>query len=123
MKYSQEHWKPIKEYQGHTFTGLYEVSDWGRVRNRETKKEVAQYSDGRGQGYMKIKLFDTDGIRTQIRIHRLVAYHFIRKPKAGQNEVNHRDGNVKNNSWTNLEWCTRAENVADYKSRKVKVAV
>lgn len=114
MKYSQEHWVTIKEYQGHKFDGRFEVSDWGKVRNKATKKEVAQYSDGKGQGYMRVKLYDLKHVRTAIKIHRLVALNFVLPGGPDQTEINHRDGNVKNNSWTNLEWCTHKENLSAY---------
>ncbi len=51
------------------------------------------------------------------RIHRLVAYHFCPKPEHLKDisyeelQVNHKDGNKRNNNWWNLEWCTRKENV------------
>lgn len=114
MKYSQEHWVKITEYQGHKFDGRYEVSDWGNVRNVETKQPLAQYSDNRGQGYMRVKIYDTKHVRTAIKIHRLVALNFVLPGGPDQTEINHRDGNVKNNSWTNLEWCTHAENMRAY---------
>lgn len=109
-----ERWRPITEYQGHTFDGSFEVSNWGRIRNVRTQKEVAQYSDNRGQGYMRVKLFDTQHCRTAIKVHRLVALNFIEPGRKDQNEVNHKDGNPKNNSWTNLEWCNRHENMSHY---------
>lgn len=55
-------------------------------------------------------LYDNNGIRKRVPIHRLVATHFIKKEK-NKNEVNHIDGNKENNSVTNLEWCTRRENM------------
>lgn len=109
-----EQWKTITEYQGHAFTGKYEVSNWGNVRNRETQQPVAFYSDNRGQGYQKFKLVDTEGNRTALKVHRLVAYLFLDPPKEDQKEVNHKDGNPRNNSWTNLEWSTHQDNMAHY---------
>ena len=50
---TQEKWRPITEYQGHTFDGSFEVSNWGNVRNVETHNAQPFYKDGRGQGYLR----------------------------------------------------------------------
>lgn len=42
-------------------------------------------------------------------IHRALAFAFLPK-KEGKNIVNHKDGDKKNNSLENLEWCTYSEN-------------
>lgn len=59
-------------------------------------------------GYCQVELC-INGIRKKHLLHRLVAESFIpnvlNKP-----QVNHIDGNKKNNSVLNLEWCTRSEN-------------
>lgn len=39
----------------------------------------------------------------------MVALAFLPQ-EIGKNEVNHKDGNKKNNSIDNLEWCTSSEN-------------
>lgn len=42
-------------------------------------------------------------------IHRLIASTFIERPE-GKTQVNHKDGDKKNNSIENLEWVTQSEN-------------
>jgi hypothetical protein len=45
-----------------------------------------------------------------IKIHRLVAQYFV--PNHNDlPEVNHKDGDKSNTHYTNLEWCTRSDNV------------
>jgi hypothetical protein len=75
------------------------------------------------RGYLEVGLFGRDSkgkaIRRWFRIHRLVADAFIPKPlptyDAEDNEVplevNHINGNKKDNRVENLEWMTRSENI------------
>ena len=111
-----ELWKPITEYQSHILSGDYEVSNWGNVRNAKTNKNRA-LSDMRG--YYKINLNDVNGKKVSIKIHRLVALYFLPKIKNyEQMEVNHIDGNKRNNSFSNLEWVTHEENILAYQEEK-----
>lgn len=107
---TQEQWKTITEYQGHKFDGKFEVSSWGNVRQKETKKSQPFYTDrANGKGYLKFKLRDTDRKRVAIKVHRLVAYAFVGNGAENQ-EVDHIDGNSRNNSMSNLRWVTHREN-------------
>jgi hypothetical protein len=40
----------------------------------------------------------------------LVAHAFVEGYDETHNTVNHKDGNVQNNVWTNLEWMSQSEN-------------
>lgn len=95
----KEIWKDIDGFEG-----LYQVSIWGNVRGRNGI--LAPYVTEKG--YLKVGLFK-DGKNHKKRIHRLVAEAFIPNPH-NLPQVNHKDGNPKNNSVTNLEWCTNQEN-------------
>ena len=114
-KTTGEQWKTITHYKDFVFTGRYEISSWGNIRNRETKAPLATYSNQRGQGYLKTKIIDTKGTRRALYIHRLVALYFLDAPDEEGLEVNHIDGDSKNNSYTNLEWLSHAQNMKEYK--------
>lgn len=84
----------------------YEVSNNGQVRNRHTGRILRAASDK--NGYNTLVLHADDGVHTK-KVHRLVAQYFL-KPDETRDQVNHKDGNKKNNCASNLEWCTRSEN-------------
>ncbi len=96
-----EQWKDIAG-----FDGLYQISNFGSVkrlgRNERTLKPRMC------KGYETVCLCK-NGIRHNRRINRLVALAFISNPE-NKPEVNHKDGNKRNNSVSNLEWCTSSEN-------------
>lgn len=113
-KKTGEQWKTITHYKNFVFTGRYEISSWGRIRNRETKAPLATYSNQRGQGYLKTKIIDSKGTRRALYIHQLVALYFLDAQDTEGLDVNHIDGNTKNNSYTNLEWISHKENMREW---------
>jgi hypothetical protein len=93
-----ERWLPIK------YNEMYSVSDCGRVRNNKTGRILKPRYDSRG--YSRANLQGKD-----YKTHRLVAEHFLPKSLlSDQNQVNHMNGNTRDNRLTNLEWCTNQEN-------------
>lgn len=102
-----EEWRDIK--YSNIKPGTYEVSNWGRVRNKLT-------------GYIMRGKFDKDGYivlhfpsvmyhkRIYCRIHRIVASEFYHCVNTNDLTVNHIDGNKANNNVKNIEWCTNTEN-------------
>lgn len=114
-KKTGEQWKPITHYKDFVFTGRYEISSWGNIRNRETKAPLATYDSQRGHGYLKTKIRDTKGVRRMVYIHTLVAIYFLDAPDEEGLELNHIDGNSLNNSYTNLEWITHKENMREWR--------
>jgi hypothetical protein len=108
-----EKWKAITEYKNFVFDGKYEISNWGNVRIAKTKELMKPYMS-KERGYLKIRLFDKNKVRQTLYIHQLVAWNFVGIPEDNK-EVNHKDGNKMNNSFSNLEWVTSAENYAHYR--------
>lgn len=88
------------------YGGGYLVGDNGDVYNKRGKK-LKSRTDGKGN-YMQVGLCHK-GKPKLFLTHRLVAIHFIDNPE-NKPEVNHIDGNKKNNNLSNLEWVTRSEN-------------
>lgn len=98
----KERWKTIDDRP------KYEVSDTGLVRNRKTGK-VLSPDLYKNKGYEFVGLCGENDRKMKF-VHRLVAEAFIENPY-GKEEVNHIDGNKRNNNVDNLEWVTRSENV------------
>lgn len=94
-----EEWRDINE--------KYQVSNLGRIKNKETNKIKKIILDK--YGYQKVAIQDFDKWIT-FPVHRLVAKFFIPNPR-DLREVNHIDGDKQNNNANNLEWCTRSENM------------
>lgn len=97
-----EIWKDIEGYED-----LYEVSDEGNVRNKNTGRILKPNKTHKGYLYVNLC---KDGISKHKLIHRLVAQAFIPNP-LNLLEVNHIDENKTNNNVENLEFCSRQYNV------------
>ena len=85
----------------------YQVSTEGKVRNVNTNKCIHQQL--MKNGYKKVELWN-NGVGKTKSVHRLVANAFIDGDHSGL-DVNHLDGDKTNNSLSNLEICTRKENM------------
>ena len=102
VDYDKEIWKTIEGYP------LYEVSTFGRVRNRNSKK-ILSPAICKNTGYKKVNLWNKGYDKTH-SIHRLVAEAFIPNPN-NKRLVNHIDCDKTNNHISNLEWATDSENM------------
>lgn len=89
------------------YDGQYLVSNKGQVFTMHKKRLMNQTENEKG--YLSVE-FLKDGKRKRFKVHRLVAQAFIDNPNLYK-EINHIDGNKKNNEAENLEWCSRSENL------------
>ena len=102
MEQQEEIWKDIiMEKNGvlYDFTGLYQVSNLGRVRSlnyRGKGKMGIMRPTKRDDGYYIITLHK-DNEQKSFRLHRIVATVFIPNPD-NLPEVNHKDENKRNNN-------------------------
>lgn len=81
----------------------YEITKDGRIINKKWGgREIKPQPNGKG--YLRVH------IAGEMRfVHRLVAERYIPNPEH-KPQVNHKDGNKRNNSADNLEWVTNLEN-------------
>lgn len=106
---TQEQWKPIPGYE--TF---YSASSIGRIRRdrggRGTRSigHILKQRADKQTGYLRLHLV-TNGIDIVRTVHSLVAAAFLGPCPIGLC-VNHKDGNKVNNTPTNLEYLTLADN-------------
>lgn len=87
-------------------SGVYQVSNLGRVRNRKSMRILRLQTNK--DGYHVVRLFCV-GNQTH-RVHRLVASAFIPNPLNLQ-QVNHLLPPKNNNHVSNLEWASPSQNV------------
>ena len=97
----------LKEVPG--FPGYY-ISSIGEVYsikhyNNLTKMVLKEDKDG----YLEVGLYRNKK-RYFRRVHRLVLEAFSSNPNR-LSQVNHKDGNTKNNNICNLEWCSCQDNL------------
>jgi len=97
----------LEEWRTTEISPCYEVSSFGRVRNKETKHVMSYVINNASYKLVHLCLGCKDSMYL---IHRLVAQAFCPNPN-GYKEVDHIDSNKMNNFSTNLCWTTRRGNM------------
>lgn len=111
----EEVWKVIPEFS------KYEASNLGRLKTFNWKGSgresiIKPCSNG---GYLKTVLINDSGKKCTIKVHRIIAKTFISNIEGF--EVNHKNAIKHDNRVTNLEWCTRQENIKHSKDNNLQV--
>lgn len=101
-----EKWKPVFGY-----SGLYEVSSFGRVRSRYSGEWKVMKPAKNHKGYLFVNL-KRDGRQKNFYLHRLVAQAFIENDNIFNTEINHINEIKSDNRVSNLEYCDRSYNLA-----------
>ena len=89
------------------FNGKYLVDDLGRVWSNKNQQYLAGHENA--NGYIQVDLYNENGKRNKLSVHRIVAEAFIPNPK-NKPWINHKDSNRSNNNLDNLEWATPTDN-------------
>ena len=102
MESIAEIWKDIQGYEG-----LYQVSNFGRVKGLKRSK-IRKLCNDRG-GYLCVSL-KKQGTVKLCKVHRLVAVAFIPNPE-NKPQIDHINAIKTDNTIKNLRWVSAKENV------------
>lgn len=98
----EEIWKIVNK-----FDERYEISNYGRFRNRKTGRILKQFNNKHGYYFIPLSF---KGKVFNVYIHVYVAKLFVPNDE-NKPLVNHKDGDKHNNRCDNLEWVTYSENL------------
>lgn len=101
-----DYWRPIRCPKYPSLGKRYLVSRDGQVKNMTSTILKSCEKDG----YLYYSLVTSKGTKF-LSSHKLVAMTFLPDPKSDQNQVNHKNGNKKDNNVENLEWVSQSENI------------
>jgi hypothetical protein len=111
-----EIWKDIPGYEG-----KYQISNLGRVKSLKRKNITQEFIRKLIKdklGYYRVSLSKKNKIKTFL-VHRLVAQAFLNNYSRNM-DVNHKDHITNNNNISNLEMCSRKDNIRFSKKSKLK---
>lgn len=105
QKVTLEVWKAIQDYEG-----LYEVSNWARVKSLKFGNERILSQTPHSDGYLQVNLWK-NGVQNVKLVHRLVAEAFLPNPH-NYIEVHHINHDRTDNRLENLQWIDGHEHTA-----------
>lgn len=90
--------------------GAYFLEEDGAIYSVYKKDYMNPTKDK--DGYLKINLRKQDGGLISVRIATLVAYTYLGPPQKELQDptINHKNGNIIDNHYSNLEWIERSKN-------------
>lgn len=94
-----EAWIDLKRFPN------YQISTYGRIRNKRNDHILKPSSDR--YGYLRVSIGNTDNVY----IHRLMCEAFYGEPTIERPQVNHIDCDRQNNHFLNLAYCSPSENI------------
>lgn len=83
------------------------ISSCGIIKRKQTNIRLKTWSVC---GYLKVYV-KMNGVWKQESVHRLVCEAFNGQPPTKKHQVNHKNGNKKDNNHVNLEWVTCKQNI------------
>ncbi len=107
---ASETWRDIPGLEG-----AYQASNFGRIKSLERFNRGGKYTRARvlkqhlSAGYPTVSVYKNFGWSNE-RVHKLAALAFFGVKPAGM-EINHKDGNKRNNRLENLEYVSHRENI------------
>ena len=105
IELKNEKWKDIEGYDG-----MYQVSDLGRVRSKNSGEWKVMSTSKNNSGYLMVQL-SKDGKKKHFLVHRLVASAFIPNSDESKTQINHKNEIKSDNRVSNLEYCTAQYNL------------
>lgn len=115
IKISKKKLKPLSDLKLYKFDSRYMCNGSGDVYliKEDLDTHIMGYPMApftTNDGYVEYVLTDKSGNKKHIQAHRIVAGLYL-EPVTGKDFVNHKDGNKKNNHYTNLKYTTVSENI------------
>lgn len=90
------------------FENRYKIDSTGSILN--LANNILLQPSLQDTGYLTVGLANSGNKNTTLTVHRLVALHFLPNPYQHP-QINHKNGNKRDNRVENLEWCTSKQNI------------